>query len=215
MQPRPPRLAAVIPVKSFGTAKERLRTVLGPAQRRRLARSMAGRVLDALAELPCFVVCDDDEVRAWATERGAEVLWSPGLGLNGALDHARRTLAERGWEQLLFVHGDLPLLDRIGPLAVHGTITLAPDRKLDGTNVLSLPSRVPWTFEYGSNSYRRHLRAALASGTPVTVCLHDTARLDVDTPEDLADARLGAWRERGVPPDPGREWGVGETPTPH
>ena len=35
-----------------------------------------------------IVACDDDEVAAWAGTCGAEVLWTPGLGLNGAIEHS-------------------------------------------------------------------------------------------------------------------------------
>ena len=53
-----------------------------------LAREMADRVLTAAAPLPVAVVCDDDDVAAWAESRGARVLWRPGHGLNGAVNDA-------------------------------------------------------------------------------------------------------------------------------
>ena len=39
----------------------------------------------AAGPLRAAVVCDDDEVRTWAEGQGAEVIWTPGLGLNGAV----------------------------------------------------------------------------------------------------------------------------------
>ena len=56
-----------------------------------------------------FVACDDDEVAAWADAAGAEVLWSPGLGLNGAVDAGRATIAGKGFDHIVIAHSDLPL----------------------------------------------------------------------------------------------------------
>ena len=46
----------------------------------------------AAGRLPVAVVCDDDEVAAWAARAGATVLWRPGRGLN-ARGHRRRRAA--------------------------------------------------------------------------------------------------------------------------
>ena len=62
----------LLPVKAFGEAKARLAGVLDPAQRARLARWTAERVVAAAGELPVYVVCDDDEVAEWATAHGGD-----------------------------------------------------------------------------------------------------------------------------------------------
>src|SRR3546814_8902284 len=72
-------VAVVVPVKAFSQAKVRLTPRLDPATRAELARAMADRVLRAAGTLPTSVVCDDDEVAAWAQRHGAEVIWTPGL----------------------------------------------------------------------------------------------------------------------------------------
>ena len=81
--------AVLVPVKAFTAAKGRLSVILDRVARADLARWLAGRVVAAAGELPTFIACDDDEVAAWADEHGAEVLWSPGMGLNGAVDNGR------------------------------------------------------------------------------------------------------------------------------
>ncbi len=98
----------LVPVKAFGAAKARLTGHLTPDQRARLARGMAERVLAAACPLPVFVVCDADDVRAWATGLGADVIWSPGRGLNGAVTDGVASLAERGFERVVVAHADLP-----------------------------------------------------------------------------------------------------------
>ena len=86
----------VVPVKGFASAKERLSSVLEPAVRAELARAMAEHVIDASSPLPVVVVCDDDHVAEWARDHGAAVVWTPGLGLNGAVETAVARLADAG-----------------------------------------------------------------------------------------------------------------------
>ncbi|MFL6205855.1 MAG: hypothetical protein ACJ739_10940, partial [Acidimicrobiales bacterium] len=58
--------AVLVPVKAFGHAKQRLGDVLDASARRALAMAMAETVLRAAGDLRAAVVCDDDEVHAWA-----------------------------------------------------------------------------------------------------------------------------------------------------
>jgi 2-phospho-L-lactate guanylyltransferase len=176
--------AVLVPVKSFGAAKRRLAGWLTEAQRRDLARWMAGRVLSAATPLPTFVACDDDDVAEWAEQQGAVVLWGPGLGLNGAIDHGVDMLAGKGFEMVLISHGDLPLAEHLADMLRPNTITIVPDSRSDGTNVLARPTRLAFAAQYGAASFQRHLAAALASGLPVTVRRDPRLARDVDTISD-------------------------------
>ena len=176
----------LIPVKAFHAAKARLAGWLPDRDRERLARWMAGRVVDAAAPLPTFVACDDDTVAAWAEERGAEVLWGPGLGLNGAVDHGVDTIAGKGADRVVIAHGDLPLPRALGEVAALDGIVLVPDRRADGTNVLARPCATALPASYGPASFRRHLDLALATGLPVSVRSDPRLSIDLDT---IADCR--------------------------
>lgn len=180
----------LIPVKRFSAAKGRLAGILDSAQRAELARWLAGRVVDAARPAPVFVACDDDDVATWADSAGAAVLWSPGLGLNGAVDAGRATIAGKGFDHLVIVHSDIPLAHDLGPVARPGTVCLVPDRRRSGTNVLALPvaARVP--ASYGGGSFARHLQLAMAGGHRVEVRVDPLLALDVDTPDDLAHPLL-------------------------
>ena len=48
-------------------------------------------------------------------------------------------------------------------------LTLVPDRRDDGTNVIAVPTDVSFQFSYGPGSFRRHLRSAIAAGLSVRV----------------------------------------------
>ncbi len=178
--------ALLAPIKAFGAAKGRLGAVLDASQRAALATWLADGVLRAAAPLPTFVACDDDEVARWADRAGAEVLWTPGLGLNGAVDHGCRTIAGKGFDHVIIAHGDLPRPASIASVPRPGTVTLVPDRRHDGTNVMAVPLSghgLPVPVSYGSGSFRRHLEGA--RGRRVEVRYDADLSLDVDDPADL------------------------------
>ena len=174
-----------MPVKAFTAAKGRLSVVLDRFARADLARWLAGRVVAAAGEIPTFIACDDDEVAAWADEHGVDVLWSPGMGLNGAVDSGRATIAGKGFEHVIIAHSDLPLATDLAPLAVPGTIVIAPDRRRDGTNVIAMPLDVALPAAYGGGSFGRHVAAAMATRRRLEVRPDARLSLDVDTPDDL------------------------------
>jgi 2-phospho-L-lactate guanylyltransferase len=176
--------AALIPIKGFHAAKARLAPVLGESDRERLARWMATRVVKAFHPIPTFIACDDERVATWAEELGADVLWGPGLGLNGAIDVGVETLAGKGIDHVVIAHGDLPRPDALPDVAVAGTIVLVPDRRRDGTNVIARPTSVRLPAEYGAGSFDRHLAAALAANVPVQVRSDRHLSIDVDTIDD-------------------------------
>lgn len=178
----------LIPIKAFHEAKGRLSPVLDAAARDRLARFTASGVLDASRAWAPHVVCDDDTVAEWARSRGAVVLRDQSNGLNAAVDAGVAHLAGAGFGLVVVVHGDLPLAaglgDLIGGCRPDG-VTLVPDRRLDGTNVMALPARNAISASYGAGSFRRHLSAAMAAGLAVTVVRDAHLALDIDQPADL------------------------------
>ena len=175
----------LVPVKAFADAKARLAAVLGDAERERLARWMSARVLAAAGELPTYVACDDETVAAWASEHGASILWHPGVGLNAAVNNSVADLRAAGVTDVIVAHGDLPRAHSLSTLVQSGTVTLVPDRHRDGTNVIALPTDMPFLFSYGPGSFQRHLDAAIAAGLSVRVRRDPLLALDIDTQSDL------------------------------
>ena len=176
----------LVPVKAFTDAKARLAAVLDEADRERLARWTSERVLAAAGELPTYVACDNEEVAAWAGQHGATTLWHPGVGLNAAVNNSVAELRDAGVTHVIVAHGDLPRLHSLADLAEPDTLTLVPDRHGDGTNVVGVPTAMPFQFAYGPGSFRRHLDAAVAAGLSVRVRRDPLLALDIDTPSDLA-----------------------------
>jgi 2-phospho-L-lactate guanylyltransferase len=181
----PPEVAVLVPVKAFGAAKARLADVLDAPARAALAQQMAERVLAAARRLPVHVVCDDDEVATWARSRGVAVVWTPGLGLNGAVTAGVDTLRDAGVDRVVVSHADLPYAEDLTAVATQSGVVAVPDRHDDGTNVLAVPTSVGFTFAYGPGSFARHRAEAMRLGLALTVLRPPDLTWDVDVPDDL------------------------------
>jgi 2-phospho-L-lactate guanylyltransferase len=179
------RVAVLIPVKAFRIAKVRLAPALGPAERAQLAEAMATHVVGAARPLPVAVVCDDAEVRAWAEDAGAGVIWTPGLGLDGAVEAGVSQLAADGFDRVVVAHGDLPLAAGLAGLGGGEGVVLVPDRRDDGTNVIALPTQAGFRFAYGPGSFSRHRAESLRLGLRLDVRRDAALGWDVDVPGDL------------------------------
>ena len=172
-------------MKSFAEAKRRLERVLGPSERAELSRRLASGVLAAAGEMPAFVACDDEEVAAWARSRGAAVLWTPGLGLSGAVAASVVQLAQMGHDHVVVAHSDLPFVTPLDHFGSPGEVTIAPDRHRQGTNVMALPSVAGFSFSYGPGSFERHRTEAARLGLRCRIVDDWHLAADIDEPGDL------------------------------
>lgn len=184
-------MAVLVPVKSFGEAKLRLAPALPPQGRRELARSMATHVVRSARPLAVAVVCDDLEVAGWARELGALVIWEPERGLNRAVEAGVDRLADMGARRVVVAHGDLPLAGGFEGTARFAGVTLVPDSRDNGTNVICVPVRAGFTFSYGPGSFTRHGAEALRLGLPLRVVRERALGHDVDVPADLPTGAAG------------------------
>jgi len=175
----------LVPVKAFAQAKRRLGPTLSDAERVALARLMAAHVLSAADPLPVCVACDDPGVAAFAEAHGAHVAWTPGLGLNGAVEAGVATLAALGADYVTVVHADLPTAAGIGRIEHFEGVTIAPDRRHTGTNLLRVPTSAGFTMCFGRDSFRRHVEESERRGLAHQVLERDDLAFDVDEPEDL------------------------------
>jgi 2-phospho-L-lactate guanylyltransferase len=178
--------AVLVPVKAFSDAKVRLAGALPPQDRAVLARAMAERVVAAAAPLPVAVVCNDRDVATWARGLGALVIWEPGQGLNRAVEDGVRHLARLTVEHVIVAHADLPLAANLAWIGRFAGVTLVPDRREDGTNVIGLPTGTEFVFSYGPGSFARHMAEARRLGLPWRVVRAPLLAWDVDLPDDLA-----------------------------
>jgi 2-phospho-L-lactate/phosphoenolpyruvate guanylyltransferase len=188
------RTLAILPVKSFGAAKQRLSRALGLGSRQALAQAMFADVLASLQRVhgleAVAVVTTDPVAEAAARGKGELVLRDTAqAGQSEAasvgIEHA---LAE-GFERVLLVPGDTPLLDPAeveSLLAIPRAVSIVPDRHGTGTNALVLSPPDALAPSFGPGSLDRHVAAAKAAGVTSAVAEVPTLMLDVDTGDDLA-----------------------------
>jgi 2-phospho-L-lactate guanylyltransferase len=179
-------VVVLIPVKAFHHAKVRLADVLSTTERAKLARSMAAHVIQCAKPLPVSIVCDDPDVADWARSVGAAVIWSPGKGLNGAVNDGIDALVGSGARRVIVAHADLPHAAALAPIGDFDGVTLVPDRRDDGTNVACIPTSSGFRFQYGPGSFDRHRSEAERLGLPLRVARDERLAWDVDVPDDLA-----------------------------
>jgi 2-phospho-L-lactate/phosphoenolpyruvate guanylyltransferase len=189
------RTVAILPVKRFPEAKQRLRNGLDPERREALVQAMFADVLHSLcrADLDGIVVVTASaEAGRLALDQGAEVLADREAGHNPAAALGIQAALERGAERALLVPGDCPALDpqELDAL-LHRPVDppcaiVVPDRHGTGTNALLLtpPNALPPSF--GPGSCERHTSLARAAGINAEVVHVPSLALDIDTPEDVA-----------------------------
>src|SRR4029077_11644889 len=105
------KVTALIPMKGFRNAKQRLSPLLYAEEREQLAEVMFRDVLKQMVRaaglVEIGVVTGDDKVAQIASSLGARVMREAAEnGETGAVDFARRELKRTGREGLLFMRGD-------------------------------------------------------------------------------------------------------------
>ena len=198
---------AVLPIKSFDEAKQRLVPHVSPGQRRLLVEAMLSDVLVALRRAAAveatLAVTSDGNAERIAGAYGAVLVADDGGGHNGAAAKGIRYALERGFERALLVPGDCPALDPSEvdallerPAPQRGAFVV-PDRHGTGTNALLLAPPDALAPSFGPGSCERHVKLAAAAGIDCQMAELSTLALDVDTPEDLDQLRALLARTHG------------------
>jgi 2-phospho-L-lactate guanylyltransferase len=206
---------AILPIKSFGDAKRRLRHHLSPGERHALAEAMYADVLIALRRARnvqgIIVVSADHAAQQIAAGYGASVVEDRDHGHNPAASLGVAAAVRAGADRALLVPGDCPALDpaEVDALLAHPagqrSALIVPDRHGTGTNALLLTPPDALSPSFGPDSRKRHLERAAAAELEAEVVEISSLALDVDTIDDLEalQARLdtshgGAARTRGT-----------------
>jgi 2-phospho-L-lactate guanylyltransferase len=189
------KATAVLPVKRFEAAKQRLAAGIDEERRRALAAAMVADVIEAIGEARTIerliVVTGDPIAQELAAGAGAEVVPDPEDA--GHIQAAQAGIARaeaEGAELVALLAGDCPLLDprELDRLltGIPGTyVGIVPDRHGTGTNALVLrpPSAIVPAF--GEGSRQRHVEAARDAGIPFGIEELPSIELDLDTPGDV------------------------------
>ncbi len=206
------RTLAVLPVKGFDAAKQRLGGTLAGGSRRALAQAMFTDVLAALGRaqrLQGVVVITSDRSAAAAAHGGTTLVLpdEAGSGQSAAAAIGIRHAVANGFDRVLLVPGDAPmleaeeidlLLDRLEDEGLEAAVI--PDRHGEGTNGLVLSPADALEPAFGVGSLERHLDLARAAGLRHRLEAVGSLALDIDTPEDLAELCALLEERHGVAP---------------
>jgi 2-phospho-L-lactate guanylyltransferase len=189
------KATAVLPVKRFDAAKQRLAAGIDEGRRRELAEAMLADVLEAIGAaraIPRLIVVSGDPIaQELAAAAGAEVVPDPEDAGHSEAAQAGIAKAEvEGAEQVVLLAGDCPLLD---PRELDRLLTgipdryvgIVPDRHKTGTNALLLSPPDAIVPAFGEGSRQRHVEAAREAGIPSTLEELPSIELDLDTPADV------------------------------
>jgi 2-phospho-L-lactate guanylyltransferase len=186
---------AVLPVKRFAAAKQRLAAGVDEQRRRQLVEAMVADVLAAIGRARTIertiVVTGDPIAQELAAEAGAEIVPDPADA--GHIEAAQAGIARaeaEGARCVVLLPGDCPLLDpreldRLLTGVPDHYVGIVPDRHGPGTNALVLSPPDAIVPSFGEGSCARHVAAARQAGIPFEVEKLATLGLDLDTPADI------------------------------
>jgi 2-phospho-L-lactate/phosphoenolpyruvate guanylyltransferase len=195
------RTAAILPVKSFAIAKQRLGASVADSTRLRLASAMVDDVLAALhatAAIELLVVVTRERTVAMAARQLGAIVVPDGeeSGQSAAAVLGLERAIAAGIERALLVPGDCPALEpaELTDLLSHAPgataeVVIVPDRHGTGTNGLLLSPPDVISPSFGPGSYARHRELAAAAGVACRVERPPSLLLDIDTGEDLTELR--------------------------
>ena len=211
------RATAIIPVKRFGAAKQRLLDRLDRPQRADLVKAMLTDVLAAICEADAIeraiVVTGEGRAERIALDRAKrattpmEVFQDPhDRGHSEAAVLGIIRAISLGAECSALLPGDCPLLDpdeldaalgRMSP----GRVAVIPDRHGTGTNGLLLAPADAIGPAFGPGSAERHRDRAERAGFDAVTEPLDSLALDLDTPDDLAALTAAVAERPGRAPE--------------
>jgi 2-phospho-L-lactate/phosphoenolpyruvate guanylyltransferase len=195
---------AAVPVKEFVGAKQRLASLLSPAQRQALAAAMLEDVLAALADAPLagiMVNTLDPLAGELARRYGARVVTEGARdGHTGAVAAMARILAAEGRACMLALPGDIPRVTSMEIAAIGEAhrpapaLTIVPAHDGRGSNAVLCSPPMVMPLKFGDDSFLPHLAAARALGIEPTIVKLPGIGLDIDQPQDLEALRAATPR---------------------
>jgi 2-phospho-L-lactate guanylyltransferase len=206
-------IVAVVPIKSFTSAKSRLTDRLDPEQRACLAQVTADRVLRAFVDCESIdariAVVEDEPAARLAMLHKFEVMLRPDLwGQSAVVDAGFEEGRRRGADSVITVSADVPLTRSrdieamLKPAAP--VLVMVSDREGTGTNAMRLSPPMPLRLHFGPDSLRQHIREAEILGLPVKVIDNARLRLDTDDGDDIDALDASGPEGRKVMIDAGR-----------
>jgi 2-phospho-L-lactate guanylyltransferase len=188
--------AIVVPIKEPSNAKTRLACLLSPVERRDLAWAMFVDVAKALTETgemcAIFIVTSYDLAARHSRGLGFGVLSeSKQSSESSSVDWASATLVARGFDSVLRLPADIPLVRGEDVRTLLATQTsgrgalMVPSRDGTGTNAILRTPPDLFASHFGPNSLALHIAEADRAGAAHSIIPNPRIALDIDEPSDI------------------------------
>ena len=188
--------ALLIPIKDPTQAKTRLAGVLSEDERQRLAWSMfedvSREAANALRPDRVVLVTSFGPAIDLGRKLGWDILLEESqISESASIDWASRVLSERGFQSVMRLPADLPLVradDIDALLSVElkcpGAL-LVPSRDRTGTNAIIRTPPTLFPSRFGPNSLALHRKEAARVGVECLIVDNVRIALDIDEPADV------------------------------
>ncbi|QYK45663.1 MAG: 2-phospho-L-lactate guanylyltransferase [Xanthobacteraceae bacterium] len=187
----------LIPCKSLAFGKSRLSPLLDASEREALCRDLLINTLSLAVDLAgtanVFLVSADVAAGQIAKGTGVKTYGKEWPDLNSALFGIREELIKTAhWDQIIVLPIDLPLATKAtiqSAAEETAEITIVPDRRERGTNVLAIRGQtlLEFPFAYGEGSFAKHLQTAAEHGWSLSTRRIPALAFDIDEPEDYLE----------------------------
>jgi 2-phospho-L-lactate guanylyltransferase len=187
---------ALLPVKAFRNAKQRLSGILTGAEREALAHALYEQMLETLlstAGIDRICVITSDELAADRARRAGVTIFEENeqRSHSHSADDAARRAMQLGARTVMMLPIDVPLvtaseIEELAASAQRGVV-IVPDAGGTGTNALVLTPPDVIESCFGPGSLRAHLEQARLRGVPAEVLRPRGLVFDLDTPEDAVE----------------------------
>ena len=185
---------AIIPINNFNESFSRLSNVLNKKQREEMTQILATQVLDALTPIASVekIIVLSNEIE-WLSSFGNKKITvlpeSDTEQFSKKIDYTTQWIQSQGVTAMLYLSIDLPYIqqeDIENLISQHiSGLSIVEAKKDNGTNALILDLPTKMEFQFGPNSFSKHLAEARSKNINTTIVNIECLSLDLDDWNDL------------------------------
>jgi 2-phospho-L-lactate guanylyltransferase len=184
----------VIPVKALDKAKSRLESLLTQEEKQGLILAMLHDVTKTITktgtESDLYLLSKDQKIVNYAESHTLGNIRESHDGLNCSIQDATYWAMEEGYNEMLVIPSDLPLITETDISRLLSTrnkqiVVLSPSKD-GGTNAFLRRPPDIIKSNYGKDSFKKHMELAKSAGCDISVVKSQTLAFDIDTLQDLS-----------------------------
>lgn len=187
---------AVIPINSFLKTMTRLSEILDQNNRIKLTKMMADQMINHLINIPEIekIVLLTNESKWVKTHQNNKIIHredKASMGLKENINQTANWLHQQGVKQMLYLSIDLPFAEKDDLMELINQhtqgLTIVEAKRDGGTNALIIDLSYSMRFQFGKNSFERHIRTAKSLKIKTKVLQIEGLSFDLDNVDDWND----------------------------